>query len=359
MTGARENRQRPHLAILRNEVAADHANWLLACAERAYRITHAVIDLSKEGWREAVLNGGFDGLLAQPSGWSAAARDRYAERIAELAQATDLPMIPSAAEIAIYENKRVLASWLAENRIPHPDTRVFDNAEEAVAFVRSAVYPLVAKTSIGAGGRGVRVLQNAEEALGYVDSTFNGQGAPRSTSPKWRGGALLARGLRKLTDPAALIERARNYGTLRADVQRDHVLFQAFVPHSFEWRAVRIGDSFFAHKKLAHDGKASGSLLKGYGDPPKPLLDLVRDITDAHGFRSVAIDLFEDTAGGYLVNEIQCVFGQSDPHQMLVDNVPGRYLWTGTSWEFQAGDFNRFECYLLRLDDLLTRIAER
>lgn len=359
MMGAMGERSRPRLAILRNEVGADHANWLKACAERADRMTCELIDLSKDGWREAVLNGGFDGLLTQPSGWSASARDRYAGRIMELAKVTDVPMIPSSAEIAIYENKRVLATWLKENSVPHPETWVFDDPDRARAFARTATYPIVAKTSIGAGGRGVRILPKAGDALGYIDSTFNGSGAPRSTGPQWRGGALLQRGIRRITDPVALLERVRNYRTLRDDRQRDHVIFQAFVPHDHEWRAVRIGDSFFAHRKLVRDGMASGSLLKGYGAPPAAVLDLVRSVTDAHGFRSVAIDLFEGPDGGCLVNEIQCVFGQSDPHQMIVDGVPGRYLWNGTSWVFEPGDFNRFECYLLRLDDLLQRIGQR
>ena len=31
--------------------------------------------------------------------------------------------------------------------------------------------------------------------------------------------------------------------------------------------------------------------------------------------------------GQYLINEIQCIFGQSDPYQMIIDGNPGRYLF--------------------------------
>ncbi len=358
MAGSRTG-HRPRLAILRNEVAADHANWLRACAERTDRVACEVIDLSRDGWKEAVLNGGFDGLLTQPSGWTAAGRDRYLECIRELERTTGLPMNPAPAEIAIYENKRALARWLEEDHWPHPRTDVFTHVEEALSHLRSASFPLVAKVSIGAGGRGVRILRNEEDAMRYVQGTFHGAGASRDALPQWRGGGLLLRVLRMLAQPAALIERVRNYRMLHAEAQRDHVLFQAFVPHTFEWRVVRIGDSFFAHKKLVKDGKASGSLLKEYGDPPRALLDLVRNITEKHGFRSVAIDLFEDPVGGYLVNEVQCIFGQSDPHQMIIDGVPGRYMHHDGAWVFEPGDFNRFECYLLRLDDMIDRITKK
>jgi hypothetical protein len=95
------------------------------------------------------------------------------------------------------------------------------------------------------------------------------------------------------------------------------------------------------------------------------LLDFVRKLTDEHGFRSVAIDAFEIPASGpgtdpgYLVNEIQCVFGQSDPHQMLVNGVPGRYRSLDGQWLFEPGDFNRFECYLLRLAYFLDVLDHR
>jgi glutathione synthase/RimK-type ligase-like ATP-grasp enzyme len=345
-------RTRFRLAILRNEMDNDHANWLKACEHMADRVEYEVVNLSKDHWALLIRDGKYDGLLAQPTGWSSSMKALYDKRAGILGH-LGLPMIPSCAEIAIYENKRALAGWLEANGIPHPRTRIFCTVDEAVAFLGSASFPLVAKTSMGAGGSGVRILRSAEEALDYVERTFNGPGAPRDSGPNWRRQGFAARALRKLARPAAVLARLREYRTIKNDAQRDHVLFQAFVPHTFEWRAVRIGDSFFAHKKLVKSDMASGSLLKEYGDPPKDLLDFVRKITDDHGFRSVAIDVFEAPEGGYLVNEVQCVFGQSDPHQMIVEDVPGRYRWVNEAWLFEPGEFNRYESYLLRLEYLI------
>ncbi|NLJ42868.1 MAG: hypothetical protein GX431_04355, partial [Bacteroidales bacterium] len=116
----------------------------------------------------------------------------------------------------------------------------------------------------------------------------------------------------------------------------------------------RIGDSFFAHKKLKKGEKASGALLKVYDNPPLALLDFVKEITDRHGFYSQAIDIFESERG-YLVNEMQCIFGQSDPYQMLVDEKFGRYFFNENNWVFEKGDFAKNECYNLRLEFVLNK----
>ena len=68
----------------------------------------------------------------------------------------------------------------------------------------------------------------------------------------------------------------------------------------------------------------------------------------------MAVDLFETKSGNYLVNEMQCIFGQSDPYQMLVDNKPGRYIYKDR-WIFEEGDFASNECYDLRLEYILQR----
>ena len=90
---------------------------------------------------------------------------------------------------------------------------------------------------------------------------------------------------------------------------------------------------------------------------PESLLTFIREITEKTGLSSVSIDLFERD-GQYLVNEVQCFFGQSDPYQMLVDSVPGRYLCMEGSWVFEAGDFASNACYDLRLEHALTLVKK-
>ncbi len=338
------------LAILQNEAPEDHVLWEKACAEFADQIDCEVVDITRVNWLERIRRGRFDGLLASPPGWTTPFRVMYDERISILNGVCGIPMYPCLEEIQVYENKKYLSYWLAANDIPHPKTWVFYQQQEALDFVRQASTPLVGKTNVGASGRGVSILKSSIEAIEYVENTFSGKGAIRSTGPNLQKKGLVVRAIKKLANPREFMERLQYYKSESAEVQKEYVIFQEFVPHSYEWRCVRIGDSFFADKKMVKGEKASGSLIKGYANPPFDLLDFVEEVTDKRRFRSQSVDIFETTDGRYLVNEMQCTFGQSDPYQMLVDGVPGRYRRLDGKWVFEPGDFNKFKSFLLRLE---------
>jgi hypothetical protein len=340
-------------AILKNEIEDDHALWLKVCEERKNLVEWEVIDLPSADWLEQTTATHFDGLLAAPPGWNNVFKAMYDERATILSAVCGIPIYPSLGEILIYENKKYLSYWLAANQIPHPKTWVFYNRQDADDFVNNAPLPLVGKANIGASGRGVRILKTRGDAVGYIRRTFSGKGPSRSIGPNLKKKGLLKRALKKLMNPAVFRAKLNQYQHQRSDVQKDFVVLQEYVPHEFEWRAVRIGESFFAHKKMKTGDKASGTLVKGYDNPPLALFDFVKKITDKHGFRSQAVDLFETADRRYLVNEMQCIFGQSGPYQMLVNGVPGRYILQNGQWQFEPGDFNRHESFLLRLDDFL------
>jgi hypothetical protein len=149
-----------------------------------------------------------------------------------------------------------------------------------------------------------------------------------------------------------LLNKRLSYYKAVYNEPQKYLIFQDFIQHDHEWRAVIIGDSFFAHKKMVSGSMASGSLLKNYDDPPLELLDMLRAISVSHGISSAAIDLFE-TPSGFLVNEIQTYFGQSDPYQMKVGGVPGRYRYLNGQWVFEPGDWASNQCYDLRLEHAL------
>jgi hypothetical protein len=50
---------------------------------------------------------------------------------------------------------------------------------------------------------------------------------------------------------------------------------------------------------------------------------------------------------------MQCIFGQSDPYQMLVDGNPGRYFKKNDEWYFEEGDFASNQCYDLRVQYII------
>ncbi|MCC6463360.1 MAG: hypothetical protein IT260_23015 [Saprospiraceae bacterium] len=346
------------LAILKNEVAEDHLLWLDACRELRDLVDVDVVDLTRADWLEQIRRKRYDGLLASPPGWSTPFKTLFDERVSILQSATDIPMYPSLEEIQIYENKKYLSYWLAANYVPHPKTWVFYYQDEALDFLKTAALPLVGKTSMGGSGSGVHILKTLAEAESYVSNTFSGKGAALNVGPNWRKKGFIGRVFKKLLRPQDFKAKLQQYKYLRSEIQKDFVILQEHVPHTFEWRCVRIGDSFFAHKKLVKGDKASGSLLKGYENPPMQLLDFVKEATDKRHFLSQSVDIFETPDGRYLVNEMQCIFGQSDPYQMLVDGVPGRYIQVNGQWQFEAGDFNRYESFLLRLEHFIQILHE-
>jgi glutathione synthase/RimK-type ligase-like ATP-grasp enzyme len=343
------------VAILNNENPLESQPWIRACEALSARVEFDSIDLISNTWLDQIRSGDYDLLLARPGGVTANYKQLYDERVYVLANVLNYNIFPSPIEIFIYENKRFLSFWLKAANVPSPITDVFYNKKEAIEYLTTCTYPFVAKTNIGASGSGVIILKNQKEGIEYVESVFDGKGAPQRTGPNLIRGGLFRRGLNYLFHPSEIGRKLNLYRLKSANLQKDFVLFQEYIEHDFEWRVVRIGESFFAHKKIPTKGKASGSLLKLYDNPPLELFDFVKDITDKHRLYSLAIDIFE-SPGGYLINEMQCFFGQSDPYQMLVDGIPGRYLFVEGNWIFEKGDFAKNMCYDLRLEASLDMI---
>lgn len=348
--------EKPHFVILKNELPDDHHLWEKACQEFKDVLSYSIIDLTRNDWLEKIRENRFDVLLAKPGGINSYFKQLYDERIYILERVLNYRIFPSAEEVFIYENKRFFAGWLSANQIPHPATYVFYHQMEALEFLSRQSFPLVAKTNIGASGSGVKILKSSNEAVEYTTHTFLGKGASQRTGPNLERGGLLKRGFFYVLNPSKIKNKLAIYQSRKSGIQKGFVILQEYIPHDFEWRVVRIGDSFFAHKKMVRGEKASGSLIKVYDNPPKALFDFVKQITDKHQLFSQAVDLFE-TPSGYLVNEMQCIFGQSDPYQMLVDGTPGRYRYVDNVWIFEPGDFNQFESYKLRMEHIINTLS--
>ena len=345
-------------AILKNETDESQLKWIVSCEKFRNEFVYFIIDITRHDWLDQILSVNPDILLTIPGGLTAPFKQLYDERLMILVKELGFIAFPSLDEVLIYENKRYLAYWLEANKVPHPATHVFYFKNEALNFLKGAEYPLVGKVNIGASGSGVRILKDYEQTIKYVNSTFSGTGAPKRTGPNLQKKNMLGRGLRYVFHPSGIKKKLSIYKARRSDIQKDFVLLQEFVPHDFEWRVIRMGNSFFAHKKVKIGEKASGSLLKRYDNPPVSLFDFVKVLTDRFRFYSMAIDIFE-TEEGYLVNEMQCIFGQSDPYQMLVNNKRGRYIYKNEAWFFEEGDFNSNESFDLRLQTAIDLFRKR
>lgn len=345
------------LVILKSEHINDYKLWEKSCLKYNSQVDYRIVDLTKSTWLKDIQEQPADCLLTKPGGIRAAFKNLYDERVYILEKEFNYLVYPSYREVLLYENKRFLSYWLQAQNIPHPRTNVFYYKNEALSFIYKAGFPLVTKLNIGASGKGVEIFYSRNAAAKYINDLFR-TGKSSVTGPRISKGKLIKRLWNKITNPEALRERISTYKTIAGEKQSEFIIFQEFIKHDFEWRVVRIGDSFFAHKKMKRGDKASGSLIKLYEDPPKSLLDFVKEITDKFGFRSQALDIFQTDDGDYLVNEVQCIFGQSDPYQMLVYGKPGRYRFSEKGWIFEEGLFNTNQSFDLRIEDVISLILK-
>lgn len=341
-------KSKKHLCILANELPDEESVWMEACKKLSEKIEFNVINLTASDWLERLSASKYDLLLAKPPGLTAPFKQLYDERISIIDRVLNFPVYPTPEEIYIYENKRYFYSWLAANHLPCPKTWVFYSLEEARDFIKNYEFPLVAKVNIGASGSGVRILRTLSDAEEYLNQAFTSR-APVRWGPNFSKGGWLKRGFHYIKHPSDIKKKAKSYNAVWNDKQKGFILLQEYIPHDFEWRIVVIGDSYFAHKKMKIKDKASGSLLKAYDNAPLELFDFAKAIMQRFSFVSQAIDVFESPQGDLVINEMQCIFGQSDPYQMLVDGKPGRYRFLGGKWIFEPGDFNSNMSYDLRL----------
>lgn len=336
-----------NIGILYNEDPESAKKWQMAC-EKA-NLSFKMINLTSSDWLENILKEHFDFFLLRPPCSLMHYKNLYDERLYIISKILKFNTYPSYEESYIYENKKLLNYYLKANKIPHPQTWVFYSKVEALIFIDKTKYPIVAKTSIGASGSGVEIIKNKKQALKYIKQAFSKKGIKRRFGPNRVTGTPKKWLNKALQSPSYLTKKINEYLTIYKHGERDFLIFQEYIAHDFEWRAVRIGNSYFAHKKIKFGDKASGSKGIEYVNPPISILDFTKELCEKHNFNFMAIDLFEDGKGGFLVNELQTIFGHVQKYILEVNGKQGRYQYINNQWVFEEGNFNTNESYDLRL----------
>jgi len=336
------------VGILRNENPDSARKWVIACTK--VNIHYNVIDLTSYNWLNEIQEEDYDFFLLRPSGNLSHFKTLYDERLYILTKVLGYQTYPSYEETLIYENKKFLSYYLDANNIPHPKTWVFYSKQEALNFVTNYAKPLVAKTSIGASGSGVYILKTISQAEKHISKAFSTKGIKRSFGPNRSTGSPSKWAKKAIKSPAFFKKKLKKYLTTYKYGERDFVIFQEYIPHDYEWRMVKIGNSYFGHQKVKQGDKASGTKGIDYVAPPENLLNFTKNLCNKHNYQFMAVDLFEDGKEGYLVNELQTIFGHVQDYILAVDGKPGRYLYKNNQWVFEAGDFNTNESFDLRLE---------
>lgn len=344
-----------HLAILKNETESDHLPWIESCEKKKDLLSWTVVDITKDDWMDKITAEKFDCVLSRPPGLISYFKQLYDERLYYIHYILGLNIYPTYIENIFYENKRALAYWLKYSGFQHPATHIFYDKEDAMNYAENAALPIVAKTAIGAGGSGVRIFRDKEAVRNYIHKAFSDTGITRTWGPNLRKGNILNRVLKRLSMPGETLRYFRQKKqSATIDPQRWFVLFQDYVEAEFEWRAVKVGESFFAHKKLRSIGEMiSGTSNVSWDGPDEKLLNFMKAICDKGNFYSQSIDILVDKEGNYYINELQCFWGSKNPHQMILDGIPGRYIFKDGNWVFEEGTFNSNNSYDLRVEHVL------
>ncbi len=340
------------IAVLKSDNDTAYRMWLIACADKGLAVD--TIDLSSNEWlKQLQVSPMYDILLACPSGEISVAKQLYDEKLSFIDRELKRYIYPTMNEIRLHENKRYLSDWLTVNDIPHAETYVFYRNDEALQFADSLTkFPIVAKSNIGASGSGVKFIKTKHNLVKYINNSFN-RGVTRYSGPNLRMGSLLKRAYRVLRSKDQRVDKAKKYLRISRDKERRFIILQEFIAHDYEWRLVRIGDSYFGHKKMKTGTKASGTKLIRYDLPPLELMDFFKSICDEHSFRCMSMDCFEHD-GRYLVNELQTVFGHVQDHICEKNGTPGRLLFFDGMWLYEEGSFNKNLSFSLRLEDALS-----
>jgi hypothetical protein len=304
-----------------------HKDYMGACCDLG--VPYKILDLSRPDWITVMQNSGCDAFLVCPSCELSVWKRMYDERLRVMVEDMGKIIYPSYNELWFYESKRRMCYWLQAHGISHPQTWIFYNFSDAMEFTRNTELPIVFKSDFGSAASGVRVFRSRLLLRRYIKRCF-GKGI-----------------VRKDEDP-----RDRSWGS---------VLLQEYLADAKEWRMIRIGDSYFGHQKLRKGNFHSGSRIYGWYDPPRELLDFTREITEEGKFTSMCIDILETMNGNYYVNELQSLFGASQPHQMRVNGKPGRYIYDSQKkhWQFEEGEFNTNGSCNLRIKALLKTLMHK
>lgn len=310
-----------------------HKYYVRACEELG--IDYEIIDIISAKWLSNILESNCDGYLCRPPSKFQERKSMYDEKLYIITKFLGRKIYPSYDELFIYENKKMMSYWLQLNNVPHTKTWVFYYKKDFYQFLSSTKMPIVIKNNIGSTAKGVEIVTSKMKAKFIANMIFGFKNTK------------LALGY--TSQMSGKIIPVPAFGTS----QKHYMIVQDFEKIKWEWRMIKIGESYFGHKKLLHGKFASGSGKVGWEAPPEKLLLMLHDICEKGNFLSIAVDIFETEDGRFLVNELQSIFGSYDDSQMYIDGKPGRFIFKNNQFVFEEGHFNHHGSYLLRVKHFL------
>lgn len=218
--------------------------------------------------------------------------------------------IPNYESLWYYEDK-IHQYWLLKNNnFPLIKTHASFDYEETIKFLNTTSYPIISKLRTASGSYGVELIKNKRKAKKITNKIFNNG-------------------------------RTTNYIGLK---QKDYVIFQEMVPNTgFDLRVIVIGNSYLGYYRYPNkkDFRASGSGITEKKSIPIDLLDLSQRVKEAMPKSyMLAIDYLQDSRDNqYYIIEVSIFIGIETSEQLMVDDVPGRYIYNNGEFTFEEGRF--------------------
>lgn len=260
-----------------------------------------------------------------------------------------LPIFPDQATRWSFDDKIAQALWFEALGLPVAKSWVFGDATAAEDWASRATYPLVAKTSTGAGSTGVHRIASASEARAWIRRAFSRRGIwpgpvyPPGVSRARRGlEAMMRFGGRVLATPAFWFARGVPLPSPFWGIDKNLVLFQEFLPgNAYDTRVTIIGNRAFGFRRMNRPGdfRASGSGRIDYdpkGVDPR-CVRLAFDAARKLRTQSAAFDiLFAGPGGGPRIVEM-CYGYLSEAVQACPGHWDEALQWhEGAMWPEEA-----------------------
>ncbi|HDN73898.1 MAG TPA: ATP-grasp domain-containing protein, partial [Archaeoglobus sp.] len=189
------------------DVTQYHKYYIAACKE--LRVSYKILSILDSDWIEKFQKSGCDAFLVWPSSMPTSAKEAFDYRLYILEKELGAIIYPTWKECWFTEHKPRLRDWLEANGIPHPETWVFYDRDQALEFARSVDLPVVVKTAIGGSASGVQIVRSKKKLEKIIKLAFKKGLRPRSYDPN--------------------------------DRQWGFVYIQRYYPNVKEWRMVRVG----------------------------------------------------------------------------------------------------------------------
>jgi glutathione synthase/RimK-type ligase-like ATP-grasp enzyme len=226
--------------------------------------------------------------------------------------------LPSFDTLMWNEDKLAQYELLKFNNFPVVETFISHDFSETLTKVPQLEYPLVAKTSTGAGSLGVELVKNSLQAGRISKTIFSGVG--RTTyAPNFR--------------------------------QKNYVYFQKFQPNEgYDLRITVVGDIVIGYYRYVPKGdfRASGMNTWKYAALPEDAMQLGRKVSKKFNEIIMSIDMLRDPRDGKLyIIELSAMPTIWIDDLARVDGVKGIYIFNSSGkYIFQPCNYLAHELVL-------------